>query len=375
MDVELRTERFRELKPAEAFAQAAKDGTIKEGLQKMEPCAEKEQCQSAAEGEPLYVNIKYVTDPPPVLLKVVPKATAPEVAAAGGKPKAAAMKPLRKMVIEDEEPDADLGVEVDENRLQPDTVSLCGYNVEASVLEAFERTNQWLLEFTVETRSKAEAIQSERGETAAAGVGPVVKKSKRKCTKKLARSKQAATAELERLATLKAKEKEAQERHSEEKKRLKLEAKAASANKDAKEESKSNESKPDEPKPVAPKFDVEATAELAKLALQAAQAKARAQAVAKDEARKLRAAERHTQWAAKSKSISNVDKQIVEATREVQVQEAKRAAKAMEATAPQSSRPGRSKTTMHQVCLMDCPCMCTHHVHAHVHVTCTCDSG
>ena len=60
MDVELRTERFRELKPAEAFVQAAKDGTIKEGLQKMEPCAQKEQCQSAAEGEPLYVKIKHV---------------------------------------------------------------------------------------------------------------------------------------------------------------------------------------------------------------------------------------------------------------------------------------------------------------------------
>ena len=199
MDVELRTERFRELKPAEAFVQAAKDGTIKEGLQKMEPCAQKEQCQSAAEGEPLYVKIKHVTDPPPVLLKVDLKTIAPEVTAASGEPEAAAMKviapewqkPLRKMVIEDEEPDADLGIEVDENRLQPDTVSLCGYNVEASVLEAFERTNQWLLEFTVETRSKAEAIQSERGETAAAGVGPVVKKSKRKSAQRswLAQSK------------------------------------------------------------------------------------------------------------------------------------------------------------------------------------------
>ena len=84
MDVELRTERFREIKPAEAFAQAAKDGTIKEGLQKMEPCAEKEQCQSAAEGEPLYVKIKHVTDPPPVLLKVDLKTIAPEVTAASG---------------------------------------------------------------------------------------------------------------------------------------------------------------------------------------------------------------------------------------------------------------------------------------------------
>ena len=92
MDVELRTERFRELKPAEAFVQAAKDGTIKEGLQKMEPCAQKEQCQSAAEGEPLYVKIKHVTDPPPVLLKVDLKTIAPEVTAASGEPEAAAMK-------------------------------------------------------------------------------------------------------------------------------------------------------------------------------------------------------------------------------------------------------------------------------------------
>ena len=61
MDVKLRTERYRKLKPAEACAQAANDGKLKEWLQKMEPCAEKEQCQSAAEGEPLYVNIKYVT--------------------------------------------------------------------------------------------------------------------------------------------------------------------------------------------------------------------------------------------------------------------------------------------------------------------------
>ena len=40
MDVKLRTERYRKLKPAEACAQAANDGKLKEWLQKMEPCAE-----------------------------------------------------------------------------------------------------------------------------------------------------------------------------------------------------------------------------------------------------------------------------------------------------------------------------------------------
>ena len=63
MDVKLRTERYRKLKPAEACAQAANDGKLKEWLQKMEPCAEKEQCQSAAEGEPLYVKRRETARP------------------------------------------------------------------------------------------------------------------------------------------------------------------------------------------------------------------------------------------------------------------------------------------------------------------------